>query len=84
MHMHVDVLARYLWENETYQLKSSISLESKITNFARASRFFCTFPCRHFACARHRVKVPNFTLCGGCKHKTPTFFFFSATSIQFF
>ena len=42
---------------------------------------FCTFLCRHFA---HYVKVPNFTLCGGRKHKTVTFFFFSSTSIQFF
>ena len=43
MYMHVDVLARYLWENETYQLKSSISLESKITTLHVHPAFFVHF-----------------------------------------
>ena len=33
-------IARYLWENETYQLKSSISLESKITTLHVHPAFF--------------------------------------------
>ena len=30
----------------------------------------------------YNVKIPNFTFCGGRKHKTTTFFFFSRTLIQ--
>ena len=47
MHMHVDVLARYLWENETYQLKSSISLESKIATLHVHPAFFVHFFALH-------------------------------------
>ena len=32
----------------------------------------------------YNVKVPNFTFCAKCEHKTTTFFFFSWTSIQYF
>ena len=41
---------------------------------------FCTFLCRHCTTTRtttrYNVKVPNFTVCGGRKHKTTTLFFF--------
>ena len=30
------------------------------------------------------LKVPNFTFCGGCEHKTTIFFFVSSTSMQSF
>ena len=30
----------------------------------------------------YNVKTSNFTFCGGCEHKTKTFFFFSKTLIQ--
>ena len=43
--------------------KKAIGLDKQINdNFARASRFFCTFLCRHYD---YDVKVPNFTFVAG-------------------
>ena len=56
-------------------------LDKQNNNFARASRLFFTFLCRH--CQLRDMKLPNFTFCGGREHKTTTFFFFFWTLILF-
>ena len=55
--------------------KKSLGLDWQNNNSARAH---CKLPSLH----DYDVKIPNFTFCGGLKHKTTTFFLFSWTSIQ--
>ena len=51
--------------------KKAIGLDWQNDNFARASRFFCTFLSRPLH--DYNVKVPNSTFCRGWEHKTTTF-----------
>ena len=57
--------------------KKSLGLDWQNNNSARAH---CKLPSLH----DYDVKIPNFTFCGGLKHKTTTFFLFSWTSIESF
>ena len=56
--------------------KKAIGLDWQNNNFARASRFFCTF------LHDYHVKMPIFTFCVGLERKNTTFFSFSGLRYQ--
>ena len=65
------------------RLRVTSRLDWQNNNSARGITPFCIFLCRHCTTATWKHLL-NFTLCGGRKLKTTTFFFFSWTSIHSF
>ena len=79
-----------LWNNREFtqrrrqreRQKKAIGLDKQNNNFARASRFFCTFLCRRCTTTTWNVLISRFVEDG--EQKTTTFFFFFWTLMQFF
>ena len=62
--------------------KKAIGLDKQNNNFARASRFFCTFLCRRCTTTTWNFLISRFVADG--EQKTTTFFFFFWTLMQSF
>ena len=62
--------------------KKEIGLDKQNNNFARASRFFCTFLCRRCTTTTWNCLISRFVEDG--EQKTTTFFFFFWTLMQSF
>ena len=62
--------------------KKELVLDKQNNNFARASRFFCTFLCRRCTTTTWNFLISRFVEDG--EQKTTTFFFFSWTLMQSF